>query len=174
MALQKVPLLMEKMVSLITEKLQANFAPMCLDPDHTYTDGIDVTAPPANAYFLSLKKQTLKLPACYVIAGPSEINYEGDPNYFVSRDELIVLVASEHEDAEKLQKKCWRYQRLIIGILNNVEITDGSADRIGAKLIARRLGTTDSTTVALDGGQKRFRQDAVVEFDIYHYEKNLI
>ena len=174
MTLQKGPLLMESVVDLITAKLKVDFPLRCAEADNQYSDGISLPPPADENYYISTRKQALGLPACYVVGGPAEMNYAGAPNYHISDDEVVLMLSAEDEDAEKLQRKVWRYQRMLFVICNQLELSDPDG-RLKIQMIPRRFGVTDGAqTAALDNGQKRFRQDAVIEFGVYHYEKRLI
>ena len=173
MALQKNPLLTEKVVDMLLEQLKNNFNNYCSDIDNYYSDGISLEKIDENAYYITNQYEPLRMPSIFVLFEDHAFQYSRDPNYLESSDSCIVVVTSEDVGAATLTRKMWRYGRVLYSCLNLVDLVSGDG-RLKLKVIPNRLGYTQPITEKLKERGRKFRMDAVLELTIQHYEKFLI
>lgn len=175
MAVQKSPLLTEKVVDVIKKHIQDNFNEALLEDENKYADGIALEQVAPNSIYITEDVQALRLPAIYILFDEHDFDYSTRPNYMESRDKCVIVLTAEGIDASGLTRKLYRYAKVLFEILNLADLVDvqGAENRMKLKLIPQRLGYTRTVTNKLTQQEQRFRKDCVLELEIKHYEKNL-
>lgn len=168
----KYPLLIEGALNLIKDKISSGFNATLQEIDNQYDDGISLEPISENAIYISDQIQSVQLPAVFILTGTSTFKYDTDPNYLNLEDEFVIVVSCEDIGAETIQKKLFRYQRILIELLNleKLETSDG---RLKLQCIPTQFGKTQPIVTKLKDGSQSFRGDAVMEMKVLHYEKNL-
>jgi hypothetical protein len=172
MAAQKSAKLIEATVDLMKSQISTLFNAALAAPDNQYNDGINLEPLNEDAVYISDKVQPVGMPWAFILAGSAKFDYEHNPNYLIAEIEAVIVVSSEEVGAEKMQRKAWRYQRVLYEALNQADLN--SADgRLKIKIIPTRTGTTDPIATKLAEFGQKYRSDAVLEVVIQHYEKFL-
>lgn len=166
------PLMWESAIGLVQAQIDSVFNNALQEIDNQYDDGISLEPISANSIFISNKIQPLDLPAVFLLAGEMAFDYSGDPNYLNANNELMVVVSSEDVGADRIQRKAWRYQRVLMECLNQVELKS-SDGRLLIKCLPKRTGTTEPIATKLVEFGQKYRSEAVLELTLLHYEKNI-
>lgn len=168
----KGPLLTENTVDLIINQIKSTFNATISDVDNFYSDGISLEKIDNEAFYITDKMHALTLPAVFVLFGAHAFQYTRDPNYLESEDECVVVCSFEDVGADVLQRKAWRYGRVLMNCLNLVDLKTPD-DRLNLHVVPLRLGYTEQITNKLGKEQSKFRMECVLELRIKHFEKNL-
>lgn len=173
MAALRTPFLTEKVMQLIKGELQDNFNLKLKEIDNQYDDGINLEPVDDNAIHFTDLIQTLSPPAIYILPGPSRFQYQDQPNYMESEDEILVAVTAEDVGADILTLKSMRYARVIYSCLNLVDLFDDDA-RCEIHIVPDRLAYTQPIASKLNSSEQTFRMDCVFTMKVMHFEENLI
>lgn len=166
------PLLTETVFDLIANHIKANFNNELKKADNKYSDGISLEPVSDSNIYINESFESLNLPAIYILFEEHAFQYSNNPNYLNASDRVMIVLSTSHVDGEKIQRKIWRYARVLYGILNLVDLQDDQ-DRIKLTLIPQRLGYTKTVSGKLSKQEQRFRKDCVIDLDVKHFEKFL-
>ena len=169
---QVTPLLNETMANLLTDQVKNYFNAQLQLVDNQYTDGISLEPIKTESYFISDKFETLQCPACYVLFGNMAFNYTENQNYLDTNTECVIVITGEDMGAGRLQRKMWRYGRVLYGIMNLVDLKS-SDGRLELKVVPRRMSYGERVIQKMGGDKKVYRQDCILELELMHFEKNI-
>lgn len=166
------PLLLESVAELLKKRAQDYFNVALTEVDNQYDDGITLEPLDDSAIYFSDLLQTVSPPALYILSGSAAFQYSDDPNYLNLEDEFLLVITSEDMGADRMQRKAWRYQRVLMETFNLVDLQDTN-NRLKIRVIPQRLGTSQPIKTKLTEFEQKYRMDALLEVKVMHYEKNI-
>lgn len=119
--------LAEIAVYMIRGKLQADL-PAVLARIQDERDFVVTLSKPAE-YFISEKKQILKLPAIFLIPDSIDFQLEKGPNHPNALINMRLTIVTEDRNEDHLTIQCYRYQSALYDILNGAQLTDTTSNQ---------------------------------------------
>lgn len=118
---------------------------------------------PVDRYYISEAIHPLQLPAVFVVADMSDHDLTAQ-NFAAQEHSVLVAAVAEDIEAQRMQRKVWRYAKALWLALHDQAIGD-------IKVLVRSIdyGPTLSMVTEL-AGQRAFRKDTILRCDVLHYE----